>query len=448
MDRRDISRVLLGSVAGSVLLSGRAAGQTGVTPRYPQTAGEIAARIAPTNYENVPGDVRRYGAVGDGVTDCRDAIQAAIDIAEIAGGEVFIPTGIFRFGSKLRIDNQHRSVRLYGESVEGSILRKAFSGTGIEIDAYARPTLENFTLDRAGADSGVGIRVIKAANHAVYRRIIVTGQGSHGIEVRESNLADFTDVASIANGGDGIRLKGASTPDVNACTLSNIDVRENAGWGVNFDDAWANFAVGITSQSNRAGGVRLNNARQNCLQIYSESNAGPQIQLADNEECKGNMLFVLEGGVTYGGTTASRNTVLHMKRGPVFDSNFNKLTSSKFVIPNVLQDGTGVIGVLTVDHPSANQYDFTASGGGSPALFNFNSTDGVAKFTVDGGYYLGTPAEVAGGTAVAILRGTGTPEGAVNAVVGSHFHRTDGGAGTSFYVKESGGSGSKGWVAK
>ena len=43
--------------------------------------------------------------------------------------------------------------------------------------------------------------------------------------------------------------------------------------------------------------------------------------------------------------------------------------------------------------------------------------------------------------------GTGTPEGSKSAPVGSMYSRTDGGAGTSFYVKESG-TGNTGWVAK
>lgn len=43
--------------------------------------------------------------------------------------------------------------------------------------------------------------------------------------------------------------------------------------------------------------------------------------------------------------------------------------------------------------------------------------------------------------------GTGTPEGAVTAPVGSLFTRTDGGANTTLYVKESG-AGNTGWVAK
>lgn len=43
--------------------------------------------------------------------------------------------------------------------------------------------------------------------------------------------------------------------------------------------------------------------------------------------------------------------------------------------------------------------------------------------------------------------GTGTPEGAVTAPVGSLYLRTDGGALTSLYVKESG-TGNTGWVGK
>ncbi len=43
--------------------------------------------------------------------------------------------------------------------------------------------------------------------------------------------------------------------------------------------------------------------------------------------------------------------------------------------------------------------------------------------------------------------GSGTPEGSVTAAVGAIYSRTDGGAGTSFYVKEAG-TGNTGWVAK
>lgn len=50
-------------------------------------------------------------------------------------------------------------------------------------------------------------------------------------------------------------------------------------------------------------------------------------------------------------------------------------------------------------------------------------------------------------TGINIAGGSGSPEGVVTAGKGSLYLRDDGGAGTSFYVKESG-SGSTGWVAK
>jgi hypothetical protein len=46
-----------------------------------------------------------------------------------------------------------------------------------------------------------------------------------------------------------------------------------------------------------------------------------------------------------------------------------------------------------------------------------------------------------------VLTGAGSPEGAVIASVGQLYTRTDGGAGTTLYVKESG-VGNTGWIAK
>jgi hypothetical protein len=73
------------------------------------------------------------------------------------------------------------------------------------------------------------------------------------------------------------------------------------------------------------------------------------------------------------------------------------------------------------------------------------TADGVFKLSndTDNGF---TRLEL--GTAnLGISRGTGTPEGVVTALVGSLYIRTDGGASTTLYVKESG-TGNTGWVAK
>lgn len=46
-----------------------------------------------------------------------------------------------------------------------------------------------------------------------------------------------------------------------------------------------------------------------------------------------------------------------------------------------------------------------------------------------------------------IAQGVGSPQGVITATVGSLYARTDGGTGTTLYVKETG-TGNTGWVAK
>ncbi len=65
-----------------------------------------------------------------------------------------------------------------------------------------------------------------------------------------------------------------------------------------------------------------------------------------------------------------------------------------------------------------------------------------ADYRYQGAIYMGTSQSFP-----SLLTGTGTPEGAVTARIGSIFMRQDGGAGTSIYVKQSG-TGNTGWVGK
>jgi hypothetical protein len=91
---------------------------------------------------------------------------------------------------------------------------------------------------------------------------------------------------------------------------------------------------------------------------------------------------------------------------------------------------------------------------GSATRMRVNSTGEVwiASGTDQGAYNLQVTGDsYLSGTlnlgTVLIRTGTGSPESVVTAVVGSMFLRTDGGAGTTLYIKESG-TGNTGWVAK
>ena len=105
----------------------------------------------------------------------------------------------------------------------------------------------------------------------------------------------------------------------------------------------------------------------------------------------------------------------------------------------------------------------TMSSGGvfglaSGATANVNDANAIGWSLCAGGGWCagnGSPADAsvpvkassfAVGTCL-VLSGSGSPEGVVTAPHCSTYQRTDGGAGTSYYVKETG-SGNTGWVAK
>ena len=91
-----------------------------------------------------------------------------------------------------------------------------------------------------------------------------------------------------------------------------------------------------------------------------------------------------------------------------------------------------------------------AAGGGQLAAAALSDgTTGTGAFARANSPTIATPV-ITGSIqlgSIYIETGTGSPEGALARPVGSTFHRTDGGASTTLYVKESGAS-VTGWVAK
>lgn len=78
-----------------------------------------------------------------------------------------------------------------------------------------------------------------------------------------------------------------------------------------------------------------------------------------------------------------------------------------------------------------------------------SNTSASSELFIDNYSSSGTTARTIGAGAVPVLglRGTGTPEDVEEAGIGSFFRRKDGGAGTSFYIKESG-TAKTGWIGK
>ena len=103
----------------------------------------------------------------------------------------------------------------------------------------------------------------------------------------------------------------------------------------------------------------------------------------------------------------------------------------------VVLRSTGAVSVstATTDWNNAGAY---------ARVYRITTLSGVVTATED---HRAGPFGVHGFGPGVVLRGSGTPEGVVTAPIGVMFQRSDGGAGTSLYVKESG-AGNTGWVGK
>jgi hypothetical protein len=137
-------------------------------------------------------------------------------------------------------------------------------------------------------------------------------------------------------------------------------------------------------------------------------------------------------------------------------------TTSAF--PAIKRNGTGIDIVLANDSGPAplSASNFVASGYFSTSGYCIVGSNNGYFWPAKGGMYAPSDGvirlsndSVSGftrlelGTAnLGISRGTGSPEGVVTALVGSLYLRTDGGAATTLYVKESSPTPSTGWVAK
>jgi hypothetical protein len=85
-----------------------------------RTAAEISASVTPSNYLYPPGNVRRYGAVGNGSTDDVTAFQSAVNVAEAGGGSVYVPAGTYILSATVTSDSG--SVEVYGDG-DASVLK-------------------------------------------------------------------------------------------------------------------------------------------------------------------------------------------------------------------------------------------------------------------------------------------------------------------------------------
>ncbi len=208
-----------------------------------------------------------FGAKGDGITDDTLAIQKAIEYIESIGeGNVHIPRGKYIISKTLSVS---KFIQITGDGctsnpslddAKGTILIKQFRGPGIMLKS--RAIIKDLAVYGMGGgfilnDDGIVLGCIEDSIFKV------------------ASSTELSNVMSVRNGGDGIRLALA-----NCCKLDKIFCDFNYGNGLNLEsdenvpygEVNENLVV-LTATGNSGYGLRINRSYTNkCNQVIVQGN--------------------------------------------------------------------------------------------------------------------------------------------------------------------------------
>lgn len=395
--------------------------------------------------------VKDFGAVGDGVTDDSAAIQAAIN----TGKNIVFLEGTYCVNNLTQSTNS-QSFHGYGQA----FLRKNANGPLLTCTG-AGLTFKDllFYGGTSSLPEFTGNNLVTSGNNCSYlncgsvwaagRALLATGSGQKIIGTNGNwQTSDVTptgyciEIGSTAASSLYNWLFGITTGTFNGGILLT-----NTGASM-LTSIQCGKITGTAPSTSGAGGFIVSFAR--CANISvggSYSNFSQVIQTTGST--------ITFESVMAGGTVAMSNC----SNSLIVNNTGGSCGQTRFVGETFIQDtgyGSGYmlqkVGGLLSDRISvslttANNLQLNNNLGAS--IQYLAGVTGAHQFLINSvqQWVMNTDGSLQSKTGPKINSGIGTPESVITASIGSLFMRTDGGAGTSLYVKESG-TGNTGWIAK
>lgn len=429
----------------------------------PRSAAALAVQGTASGPRLLAGtaSVTEFGALGDGVADDTAAIEAALASLAPEGGTLFVPVGTFM----VRTLHLPSRVHLVGSGTRETVLMSIAGsnadlivGAGGEAGTWGA-SVENLTLhgnmfrDRdhpppnlagntagraiywqtgAGNDPGSSLRVVD-----VWVTAFAGGPAQGAVQTEGSGWVYLRNVRIVGNDWtSGLYVKSSDG------LFEAVYASANGGWSA---------APNVVLQ----GGA--DNKFIGCY--FGGGGSVDQVSLLGSSH---NKFLGCTNDNTYGsgyrfrdfaGISSSYNEIIG---GHVYSPGQDGRSPAHHVS---LEDGTTGVRILGVefDNPKAIKGEFGVSetgdaGGNVVAACRFGSfAGGPVSLRPGGGTVvtgsIGFPQPVVPVGIANVFTGAGAPDQRVAASVGSLYLRTDGGAGATLYVKETG-AGAVGWVPK
>lgn len=418
-----------------------------------QAGTGAVARTAQDKMRDVV-SVKDFGAVGDGVTDDTAAIAAAITYAKtLSKPELVIDAGVYLTSSTLTFDlPNYSTIRFIGEILTATgnpAIRIGSTSTNYFGYCVHGVKVRRSSNDTTNGSTGVQLRNIVAC-HIDIREctgfqdgvLCLADQGNGGVSYNEIHLG------FIHDNRYNLHLQATGVGYVNENMFFGGTFNHSSGYpAVSTVNIWIDYAT-----------YRHNNNRFFCPSLEDNSTlAVAAIINGDN-----NILIHPRLERSVSSSTYEIQFTANSGENQIFGTAFSILTT------NIADSGVGNSWETREGRLYQSQTTDTAGravvvarglASNDARVFSGLSTSGTENFFVRGdgrvssassGYFeTGVRWSTSSGTRNdrGLFSGSGSPEGVVTANPGSMYLNTAGGAGTTLYVKESGGS-NTGWVAK
>jgi len=420
------------------------------TPYIGQTPAEASLAITAISTSKIEGNVLRYGATGDGVTSDATAIQNAINVKAVDGGIVEMPTPV---GGKYFIGATQitipANVVLRGDACETGAVEYTGAGTAFVISGFGSGIENMYITTTNPAASGISMGNDSRRN--ILRRVTVQNTGTAASRTGTGLVLSTTNAATTFSGNllmEQLYLLGYKYGiDANCFELGFKTWTTVIGSQVFIIGPGAGVVAGsrgirFDSTTNGVGSVIFGGTIEGFEAPIEIADGGFGISCyvdiegnTSNEPLLGaswnGEIVAHPAGTTYRGGANGSSNRWFMER------HLNGVWDREAYYSHIfnLYDGSAALGTVDI-----TRGDSRIAGGTPTRKFRFACGNSGADSAPDRNYL-----EMPSG--VKWASGSGSPEGAVTGTVGSLYTRTDGGAGTTLYVKETG-SGNTGWAAK
>ncbi|MBM0104343.1 hypothetical protein JM946_06280 [Steroidobacter sp. S1-65] len=251
MQRRDLSKILIASAAGSALLSAEAKAQTCTPACYPRTQSEIDAMVVPTDLSYPPGDVRRYGAVAyqgppAAITNQTVAFNRAIAAhpAEVSvpAGEFYVNLTITTYGVQIRgMGREQTTLRNFANAAIITIDNSVSDIRGFVLEGVY---LRNRDKNSYTSADGIHVRGVSAERLCDFLSFkdVYIFQMRHGIHLEGRTIWNtFDRVVAVESIENGLYLNGTNNCSVQK--FVNCRFAANGQNGVLVNHAFSDLAT-------------------------------------------------------------------------------------------------------------------------------------------------------------------------------------------------------------